>query len=172
MAYISPNSQSYNFTHMFDMTDRRGPLPKKEPCPGSLLDIISKDPRFSKFHHILQKAMMTEFLNSPMANYTVFVPDDNRLQYFGPFLENMDLLTARNIAKNSIVYGRLSSEVLKDSPISYLYTSQDNSRDRLCITNMDDRTIINGTIEVLEWDILATNGIIHVVEGLLVPYMI
>ena len=172
MAYISPNSQSYNFTHMFSLTDRRGPLPKKEPCPGSLLDVISKDPRFTKFKSILEKAMMTEFLNSPVANYTVFVADDTHLKYFGPFIDNMDLLTARRIVKNSIVYGRLSSEVLKDSPISYLYTSQDNSRDRLCITNMDDKTIIDGTNEVIEWDILANNGIIHVVEGLLIPYIV
>ena len=34
MTYCGPYSQSYNFTHMFDIKDRRGPYPKKAACPN------------------------------------------------------------------------------------------------------------------------------------------
>lgn len=172
MAYIAPNSQSYNFTHMFNMTDNRGPLPKKVPCPGSLWDIICSSPRFTKFRFLVEKAMMSEILNSPQADFTVFVPLDENLTYFQPLFEAMDTLSAKRIVNNSLVQRRLSSEVLMDSPKSYLYTMQINPDERLCITNMCNRTFINGEIDVVNWDIMATNGIIHTVNSLLVPYII
>ena len=46
--YCGPNSQSYNFTSMFNMTDKRGLFPIAKPCPGTLLDVIENTPNFSK----------------------------------------------------------------------------------------------------------------------------
>ena len=49
MVSIGPNSQSYNYTHMWDMTDLR--VPKQEELqynPGSLMDIVFQKFRFHK----------------------------------------------------------------------------------------------------------------------------
>ena len=49
MTYCGPYTQSYNFTHMFDMPDLRGSLPKIISQPNTLLGIIDNHPDFTKF---------------------------------------------------------------------------------------------------------------------------
>jgi uncharacterized surface protein with fasciclin (FAS1) repeats len=65
----------------------------------------------------------------------------------------------------------LPSEILEDSPSSFFYTYDDYSS-RLFITNISGKTYINNSIKVIKKDILANNGIIHIIDGLIVPNII
>ena len=167
---ISPNSQSYNFTHMFNMTDKRGILPITTPCKGTLLDIINSTPDFGKFRYLLKLAQEEDILNSSQANFTIFVPSDRMLQKMGDnIFVNMDSTTAWYIVKSSMIKNKIPSEIIEDSPASYYYTV--NEINRLFITNIGGTTYINDKIKIIHKDILCTNGIIHVIDGLIIPDM-
>ena len=59
----------------------------------------------------------------------------------------------------------IPKEILTDSPASY-YTTKNNSN-RMFITNINGNTKINNDVTVLHFDIIRTNGIVHVVDKLI-----
>jgi uncharacterized surface protein with fasciclin (FAS1) repeats len=156
---------------MFNMTDNRGSLPKTVPCKNSLLGIIESNPDFSIFLYIVKLANQTEFLNNLQANFTLFIPSDNELKYINQnVFINMDPNTAWHIVKSSTLKDRITSEVLEDSPAAFYYTADEANR--LYITNISGNTYINGNIKIIKKDVLANNGIIQVIDGLIVPNII
>lgn len=166
--YSAPNSSPYNFTSMFNMTDRRGNLPVEKPCPGSLLDKIQNTPDFSKFSYIVELSNFKSILNAPQANFTLFVPSDNALKNISDnVFINMDSTTAWYLIKSSIIKNKIPSEILEDSPAAYFYTLSECNR--LFITNVSGTTYIDDNIKIIKKDILCTNGIIHVIDGLIYP---
>lgn len=166
--YSGPYSASYNFTSMFNMTDKRGQFPITKPCPGSLLDIIEKNPDFSKFRYLVKLAAQEDVLNAPQANFTIFVPSDRSLKNINDnVFINMDTTTAWYIVKSCMVKNKIPSEILQDSPAAYYYTLSEGNR--LFITNISGITYLNNSIKVIHTDIMCTNGIIHVIDGLFIP---
>ena len=166
--YSGPYSASYNFTSMFNMTDKQGQLPIKKPCPGTLLDTIDKNQDFSKFRYLLKLANQEDILNSTQSNFTIFVPSNKNLMNVNDnVFINMDSTTAWYIIKSSIIKNKIPSEILEDSPAAYYYTLSEENR--LFITNISGITYLNNSIEVIHKDIMCTNGIIHVIDGLFIP---
>ncbi len=112
---------------------------------------------------------MSQIFNNQVADYTVFIPNNSALS--SPAMEavlvNMGILEARAVVRTMTVSRRLSSEVLRDDPIYYLYPIDSNNR--LCITNLDEETRIDSNVRVIVFDLVATNGIAHVVDGLVRP---
>ena len=168
MVSIGPNSQSYNYTHMWDMTDLRVPKQELRYCHGSLMDIVSKNPDFTKFSYMAKLANMQNIFADKQANFTLFVPSDNSIRSLGDgVFMNMDQSTARNIIKGSMLNRRITSDILEDSPASYFLTTQPPNR--LFVTNISNHTYINNDVNVINKNIQATNGIIHVVDKLIWP---
>jgi len=169
MTSCGPNTQSYNYTHMFDMTDLRGKLPIKKACPNSLLSVIENTPDFSLFLYMVRLANLQEFLNLKQANFTIFIPSNKELlkHLNQNIFTNMDSNTAWYIVRSSILNDRIPSEILEDSPASFFYTY--DRPNRLYITNISGNTYINNSIKVISKDLLTNNGIIHVIDGLIVP---
>jgi len=169
--YSAPNSAPYNFTSMFNMTDRRGKLPLDKPCPGTLLDKIQNTPEFSKFSYMVKLANFEGLLNSAQANFTLFIPSDTSLKNINDnIFINMDSTTAWYIVKTSIIKNRIPSEILEDSPAAYYYTT--DTANRLFITNLNSITTINNNVTIIKKDVLSSNGIIHVVDNLIIPHII
>lgn len=171
MVSIGPNSQSYNFTHMFSIPDLRGHLPKQEECPNSLMSIISNHKDFSKFRYMVKLAKLEGILNDKQADFTLFIPSDRAISGLGDnVFINMDDATARHIIKTSMLDRKITSELLSDSPASYFITK--DQPNRLFITNISGRTYINNDINIIHKDMLASNGIIHVIDKLIWPEII
>ena len=171
MVSIGPNSQSYNFTHMFSIPDLRGHLPKQKNCPNSLMSTISNHPDFSKFHYMVKLGKLEGILNSPQADFTLFVPSDRAIAGLNEAVfMNMDDGVARHIIKSSMLNRRIPSELLEDSPASYFITK--DPPNRLFITNMSGRTYINNDINIIHKDMITSNGIIHVIDKLIWPDII
>ena len=170
MTSSGPNCQRYNFTHMFDFVDLRGKLPEKEYKKGSIMYLIENHPDFSKFCYIIKLAVMDDVLDNLQANFTLFVPSDSELKYRSvpeDFYVNMDQGTARHIVLSSLLDSRIPSVLIKDSPATYFITK--DPPNRLFITNINDNTRINNLFNVIHFDIVCNNGIIHVVNGLIEP---
>jgi uncharacterized surface protein with fasciclin (FAS1) repeats len=168
MVSIGPNSQSNNFTHMFDFVDLRGKPVAKIQDKNSLMSIINETPDFSKFKYIVEKAMMSDILGSMQTNLTLFIPSDSKITNLGKyFFDDMDVNLARSIIKISILNKQIPSELLEDSPFSFFNTN--NPFNKLLISNINGETFINNNIKIIYKDIIATNGIIHVIDNLILP---
>jgi len=171
MVSIGPDTQSHNFSHMFNMPDIRGPLPLKINCPNTLMGIITTNPDFSKFRYMVKIARLGGILNDIQADFTIFIPSDKALESAEGLGEevfiNMDDSTARHIVLSSMLNRRITSELLADSPASYFITR--DPPNRLFVSNISGKTCINTDINIIHTDIIASNGIIHVIDNLIRP---
>jgi len=171
MTSIGPSTQSYNFTHMWDLGDLRGCPPKVTGCPNTLFGIINNHPDFTKFKYMINLGMFEGILDNSQADFTLFVPSDRAIAGLGDgVFMNMDVSTARHIVKSSMLDRKISSDLLEDSPAAYFLTK--DPPNRLFVSNISGKTYISNCIEVIHKDILATNGIIHVVDKLIWPTIV
>ena len=132
--------------------------------------LIENHPDFSRFYYIIKLAVMDNILDNLQADFTLFIPSDTELKYRNiqeDFYVNMDQGTARHIVLSSLLDARIPSEILKDSPATYFITK--DPPNRLFITNINEKTRINNLFNVIHYDIVCNNGIIHVVDGMINP---
>ena len=178
MVSMGPYTQSFNYTHMFDMPDLRGPLPVENNnkilvnvkdgvyvCKDSITGIVYTHPDFKTFKYILELSGLQGIYGDNQANFTLFVPSDMALKKKLPesVLVNMDKWTARKIVRDSTLRRRFPSSILSDSPVSY-FRNVDGKR--LLVENKGDRIKINGDINIIHKDWMCGNGIVHVVDSL------
>lgn len=171
MVSIGPYTESYNCTHMWDKGDLRSFHKKEQFCPHSLMGIIHSNADFTKFNYLVKLARLENILDNSQANFTLFVPSDKALEGINEnVFSNMDDATARHIVKSSMLNYRYPSEILENSPAIY-YNTRDPPN-RLFISNISGHTYINNCINVIEKDVLTSNGIIHVIDKLIKPEII
>lgn len=171
MTSSGPYTQSYNMTHMWDITDLRGCLPKKGVCARSLTGILKNHPDFTKFNYVLELSGLDGIYNDKQANFTLFVPSDKALRYLpNGVLTNMDKATARHLIKSSTLDRIITSDLLESSQAFYVLTK--DLPNRLFISNVNNKTYINGDACIVSKDLMASNGIIHVIDVLLWPEII
>lgn len=169
MVSITPDTQSYLFTHMSSFVDYRSVKPP-ELCThkNSIYDFLYSNVEFSKFKSVVDKAQMIPFLDEIQANATIFIPSDKYLQHIpADFFSNMDIGLARQIVSSSTLPRIIDRDLLTSSPVCYLYTR--NPDMRMYVTNINSRTTINNCINVIQYDIQRTNGIIHLVDNIILP---
>ena len=164
MVSLGPNSQPCNLTHMFDFLERSKPS-NTTLDPESLMGIINNTDDFSFFKYIVQNAMMCNILNSPESNLTLFVPHNGA--FSEKDLQYMDISLARHIVRTSTLDKRITSELLEDSGASYFATK--DPPNRLFVRNLNGQTFINDHSKIVYKDIIASNGIIHIVDKLIIP---
>jgi len=163
MVSLGPNSQPCNLTHMFDFLERS--KTSKTLDPDSLMGIINNTDDFSFFKYIVENAMMVNILNSPQSIFTLFVPHNGA--FLDKDLKYMDISLARHIVRTSTLDKRITSELLEDSGASY-FTTKDPPN-RLFVRNFNGETFINDHAKIVYKDIIASNGIIHIVDKLIIP---
>ena len=169
MTSCGPYWQAQNYTHMFDIQDIRGPLPKKVLCPGSIADIIDKTPDLSSFNYILRLSGLVGQYNNLQADFTVFAPSNKHITN-NNFIKNMDVNTAISIVKNCTVNNKITKPLLQSTPNFILITK--NNPNNLNLQTISGVTKIYPNINFLEYDIEAVNGIIHIVDKLIIPDII
>ena len=81
----------------------------------------------------------------------------------------MDRGTARGIIQSSTLNKKIPSELLTDSMACYFYSLYPPNR--LYMNTIRGELYVNNDIRVIGKDILATNGIIHVIDKLIDPIM-
>ena len=168
MTSCGPNSQSYNFTHMFEFNDVNGKYPTKCYKRNSIMYVLDNHPDFRKFTYIVKLADLDMILDSIQANFTIFVPSDtelNRKKNVENILLTMDEGTAKNIVYASLINNRLPKEIIKNSPVYYLNTL--SPQNRMFISTIDENTKINNKVNIIHFDIICNNGVIHVTDNML-----
>lgn len=166
-----PYSEATNFRTMFDIRDLRGPLPEKSICPHSITAKMQNSPEMNKASYILKLSGLQDLYQDPQANFTLFVPSNDALDKLPHgVLENMDRSTARAIIQSSTLKRKITMDLLKGTPAAYYNTM--SAANRLYITNISGETFISECVKVAKGNISASNGIIHIVDGLIWPNMV
>jgi len=164
----------YDFSFTYHLTDIYKPVSSLTYSKNSLIDVISKEPQFSKFSYLIKLGGLAAFLDSYTLSYTLFVPIDSSFQFSDEVLVNMDKYTARETVLYHILPMKLPLSVLKSSKEMYLNTkiNQSISAKILC-QNWGIYPTLNNTSQVISTSEngykAPNNGIIHPIDKLLVP---
>ncbi len=126
------------------------------PEPGKLIDALRADDNLTAFADALEKAGLVDLL-SGSEEYTIIAPANF-------VLDNMDSMSADQLAttlKGYIVQGKLPSQALQDAG-----TLTTLAGTTLTIAAHDNAIFVNDA-QVIDLNIPATNGVIHLINGLL-----
>ena len=170
MVSIGPYSQAFDMKQMYDFVDLR----KKNPVTCSfddntIMGVIGNNPDFTIFAGIVKKARYSGKLMDPQADFTLFVPSDAELRkrYSKSFLDKIDDGMARQILAFSMMNRKIDQDLLQSSPVTILPTlDRSNSMhlDTVCgVTRLSNDT------RVIHFNHPADNGIVHVIDNLLIP---
>lgn len=105
-------------------------------------------------------------------DYTVFAPTNDA---FAAFLESIDVafedLTAEAlmpILKYHVVGSKVMSSSLETGYVNSIYAAMENKPVSIFV-KVDGGVLLNGSVSVTAADVEASNGVIHVIDGVLTP---
>jgi transforming growth factor-beta-induced protein len=141
--------------------------PTPEPTKN-IVEIAASDERFSTLLAALTKAGLVGTLSSP-GPFTVFAPTNDA---FAALLAELgisaeELLASPDLA-SILTYHVVAGKVTAAEVVQLDKATTVNGKD-ITIEVVDGNVILNGSIKVIITDILASNGVIHVIDGVLLP---
>lgn len=144
-------------------------LPALAQEPGSIVDVAADDPELTTFVSALDAAGLMETLasNGP---YTVFAPTDSA---FEALLAASNLTTEALFAdpatlSDLLMYHVVAGEVPSNTLATSTLLAGLNEGDIL-VAATNEGILLNNSAQVLRADIPARNGVIHVIDQVLVP---
>ena len=138
--------------------------PPPEPEPKPILETLSEDERFTTLVEAVQAAHLVEALEGE-GPFTVFAPTNEAFDRVPKLLRKLLFLSPtslRNVLLYHVVPGDLFAEdVLAAEALETLLGPT--------IHVDGENATLNGHVNIIEVDIVATNGVIHVIDAVLIP---
>ncbi|MEE6472394.1 hypothetical protein FKM82_009601 [Ascaphus truei] len=138
-----------------------------KPVEKSFLEILSLDKRFSIFLNLVEHAELKELLSQP-GSWTLFVPTNDAFK--GLSAEELEILKRDKVALQNILLYHLTQGVFIgsgfESGVTNILKSLQGSK--IMVKTINDSISVNEVISK-EADLMANNGVIHVVDKLLFP---
>lgn len=136
---------------------------------GTIVDIASADENFSTLVDAVVAAGLAETLAGE-GPFTVFAPTNDA---FAAALDSLgltaeDLLADTETLTNILLYHVVDGEALAEDVVTIDSVTTLQGSD-ITITVTDGNVFLNDTIQVTMTDIIASNGVIHVIDGVLLP---
>lgn len=155
----------------FSCSDDDEPNPQPE-IPTSIAEIAADDERFG----ILVEALIRTDLDGTLDQagaYTVMAPTDNAFEQLLSdlglaSLDDVDDATLRNILLYHVIGSEVSSTEITTGYFPTL-ASGPNGESLNVYVNTNNGVVLNGNASVTEADIEADNGIIHVIDAVIMP---
>ncbi|XP_078078419.1 periostin-like isoform X1 [Mustelus asterias] len=137
------------------------------PSEKSMLQILRDDPRFSIFLTLAESAGLTELLTEE-GDWTLFVPTNDVFESLSS--EELKQLTSDRNALRQILLYHLLKGVYVGGGIEYGVTNVLKSYQggRVMVKLVNNTMLVNN-VKSKEPDLMANNGVIHVVNSLLFP---
>ena len=135
---------------------------------GSIVDIAVADERFTTLVTALQQAELVETLAGE-GNFTVFAPTNDAFTALGSDLDAV--LADNDLLTKILLYHVLDSAVMAETALTLDgQTVETLSGDSFSVSIKDGSLFINDSMVVIT-DIEADNGVIHVIDAVLIPQM-
>merc|ERR1719181_740774 len=139
--------------------------PTPEPTQ-SIVDIALADPNFSTLVEALTKADLVDTLSGD-GPFTVFAPTNDAFAALGSTVDDLLLPENKEQLRSVLLYHVLGSKVLS-TDLSDGLTAETLQGDSVT-AHVDGSTIMINDATVTAADVLATNGVIHVIDKVLLP---
>ena len=137
----------------------------------TIFEIASDTENLSTLVQALEATGLDQVLNSP-GSFTVLAPTNSD---FSQFLDSAgfnsivevptDLLT--NILLNHVIAGELTSGLLSNGYANTLAVSDASATNLSIYINTDNGVTFNGVSSVTTADVIASNGVVHIVDGVI-----
>lgn len=128
----------------------------------NLVDVVVGESDLSILEAAVIQAGLAESLSQP-GPFTIFAPTDEAFKAAGIDLNTISDQELANILKYHVVATGLLTKNLNERPYHTL-----NGQD-FFVSEVDHHFFINGSSELVEFNIIATNGIIHKIDKVLMP---
>jgi uncharacterized surface protein with fasciclin (FAS1) repeats len=147
---------------------------------STIVQIAVDNPNFTALVAAVQLTGLVPPLADPDASLTVFAPTDdafaklpvpfNNAQNIAAITDNATIDALRNILLYHVVSGRRPSKSLR-RPVeaTTLKPNLANNDNQLYFSNNGNGVFVNGNTQVILADVLASNGIIHAIDNVLLP---
>ncbi|XP_051972120.1 periostin-like [Xyrauchen texanus] len=138
-----------------------------QPAQTTIYELLLKDGRFKIFLSLMESAGLTDLLKQE-GSYTLFAPID---EAFGTLTEEditllkSDINTLRTILLYHFSNGIFINGGLEGGVTNLLKTIQGNNLQVLSVNN----SIHVNSVDVPDFDLMASNGVVHVVKSILYP---
>lgn len=143
------------------------------PEPMTIADIVEDGERFSLLEAALIRADLLETVRS--GEFTVFAPDNEAFETFldGAALEDVDIDVLTQTLLNHVIGAKVESSSLANGYVSTLATESTSGNNISLLVNIDNGVILNNSVNVIQADIAADNGVIHEVDAVIaVPNLV
>ncbi len=141
-----------------------------EEEPGTIAEIAAGDEQFSTLVAALDAAGLVETVADPEAEFTVFAPTnaafEAALADLGITAE--DLLASEDLS-NILLYHVVEGAVLAETVVTLESATTVQGSDVTITVTEDGEVFLNDTVQVIVTDVQASNGVIHVIDGVLLP---
>lgn len=139
--------------------------------PLSIVETAQADPQFSTLVDALVKADLVSTLNE--STFTVFAPTndafDNLFNALGVSgLDDLDAATLTPILLYHVVGGTVLSSDLANGYVGTASNGPNLQALKLQV-NIDNGVVLDNSVNVIVADVIATNGVIHAIDKVLLP---
>jgi transforming growth factor-beta-induced protein len=142
--------------------------PDPQPSSSTVVDIAIADGNFTTLVAALQATGLDATLSDSDASFTVFAPTDNAFALLGQ--ETIDaLLSDIETLTNILTYHVISGEVDAATAVSSAGSLVEMVNGDFAGLSLDGENLLINTSTVTVTDIQADNGIIHVIDAVLMP---
>lgn len=141
------------------------------PQSGNMLDVLTKDGRFTNLVRAINAAGLNKILTDPYQQLTLFAPTDVAFGKLPPGLADALLANPAQLTGTlfyHIVAGKFTAAELVSFSSARMNQIQSQQGGLLTVIQKDGKVLVNGN-PLIVTDIPTSNGIIHVLEGVLLP---
>ena len=145
------------------------PAPAPDPGPGNIVEVATEAGSFPTLLAAVEAAGLVDALADSSASLTVFAPTE---EAFAALPEGtLDALLADPDALASVLtYHVLGSSVEAGSALDLAPTTVETLNGaKVAVTSRSDENLYVNFSKVVDYDIEASNGVIHVIDSVLLP---
>ena len=144
------------------------PPAEEAAAPGTIVDIAVADGRFNTLVAAVTAAELVETLQGE-GPFTVFAPTDDAFAALpAGTLDSLLLPENKQALTDILLYHVVSGKVMASDVIGLTAAPTVLGKD-ITITIKDGNVYLNDTVQVIITDIEASNGVIHVIDAVLLP---
>jgi len=151
-----------------DAGDDDTDMPMDAETMGTLAQTVAGASNFSILNTALQLTGLDVVLADPAASFTVFAPNDQAFALLGEDTINAlvnDPETLTNILLTHVVPGAVDAK----TALSLAGSTADNAAGTKLGISINDGSLYVNTSKVIATDIIADNGIVHVLDRVILP---
>jgi uncharacterized surface protein with fasciclin (FAS1) repeats len=135
-----------------------------EPVKADITAVAAADPQFSTLVAALTKAELVSTLQGA-GPFTVFAPNNAAFTKAGiTSLNNLSKDALTPILTSHVVSGSVKAADVKSGTVKTV-----NAKNDIYLSKNADGVFINGNIKVIATDVSASNGIVHVIDNVIIP---